>query len=272
MQFLNQLTSKILWAILIVALLVGGYVFLVRTLVKPPQIASTNTPQPINPNPTPTPNTNPNDFNPSLVDNSSATESNSNDPVYEEDLLPAIAQAEDVVISVPQKLERGGILKMYINNDGNKYPDPILYSPSKILKTDGLSPLGNDNKEVFQEVSGYFLVPEDGSYNFTIDFPSNWYIKETRHIRAKIDGVLLPTVRGGRLSLEKGWHKINLFLYAYNIDGNLLKVSWGQMGEESKPIKVWREVKEQALSPTPTPNNQPEILNTAQPTPVPVSK
>ncbi len=203
MQFLNQLTSKILWALLIVALLVGGYIFLVKSLVKPPQIAST--PQPTNPNPTPTPtpNTNPNDFNPSLVDNSSATTS-TNDPVYKEDLLPAIAQAEDVVIEVPQKLEKGGILKLYINNDGNKYPDPILYSPDKILKTEGLSLIGNDRKEVFQEVSGYFLVPEDGNYNFTLDFPSNWYwAKDTRNLRAKIDGVMLPTVRGGRVSLTR---------------------------------------------------------------------
>ena len=269
MQFLNQLTSKILWALLIVALLVGGYVFLVKSLVKPPQIAST--PQPTNPNPTPTPtpNTNPNDFNPSLVDNSDPNTSNSSGAVYEEDLLPAIAQAEDVVISVPQKLEKGGILKMFINNDGNKYPDPILYSPSKVLKTEGLSPVGNDKKEVFQEVSGYFLVPENGNYNFTLDFPSNWYwAKDTRNLRAKIDGVMLPTTRGGRVSLEKGWHKINLFMYAYNVDGNLLKVSWGLQGEESKPLKVWREVKDQTARRTPTNNRQPEIFKTAQPVPV----
>lgn len=38
------LSSKIFWALLVVALLVGGYVFLVKNLVKPPQLA-TNTQQ-----------------------------------------------------------------------------------------------------------------------------------------------------------------------------------------------------------------------------------
>ena len=222
MQFINQLTNKIFWGFLILALLVGGYVFLVRNLVKPPQISGTDTPL-------------------DQKSQNSLTNSNNADSDH---ILPAIAQPEDVVLEVPKKLERGGILKVYINNDGNQYPDPLEYSPSKVLKTEGLALISNQPRtNQFQEASGFFLVNKSGNYNFLVNIPSTWRRNNLKsaYLRLKIDGFALASPSGGKVYLEKGWHKISFFT-SYAIKGEYPTVSWGAEGETAKPLAVWRDV------------------------------
>lgn len=245
MQFVNGLFSKILWALLIVVLLAGGYIFLVRNLVKPPQIATTPTqPNPTSPPPTPSnsnssPDGNIDDFNPTLVERTDDV-----DPT--EDMLPALAQDEDVVLEMPEKLEPGGILKYYLNTDDAPHPDPVKYSPIEVYQTEGLELVSiKRNSQNFQEVSGYFRVEETDYYNFIVNLPQDWQRNnlDSEEIRLKIDGFKLPSHLGGKVYLEKGWHKINFFL-DHLVDSDYPTITWAKEGEVAKPLKVWREVVE----------------------------
>lgn len=266
MQFVNGLFSKILWGLLVVVLLAGGYIFLVRNLVKPPQIATTPTqPNPTSP-PTPIPSNSSSsqvdtdDFNPTLVD---GTDSDSNSSTDVEDMLPALAQAEDVVLEMPQKLEPGGILKYYLNTDDARYPDSIKYSPVEVYKTEGLELVSVErNSNNFQEVEGYFRVKETGYYNFLVNVPQKWkgHDLDSREVKLKIDGFVLPSTLGGKVYLEKGWHKIAFFLNL-TVDGDYPTITWAEEGEVAKPLKVWREVVEKE---TETVEERPQELVTSE--------
>lgn len=160
-------------------------------------------------------------------------------PQANSQVLPALALPEQVALQVPKKLEMGGILKIYYNNDNNSKPDPILYSPLRVLKTPGLN-LIPTNEDKFSEASGYFLVDKYGIYNFATILPTNNYM-DLDDIRVKIDGTLLPNVKGGRLELERGWHYVTLFMKTGRYDPKLVRVSVGREGETLKPLQVWRE-------------------------------
>ena len=238
MQIFNQLFGKIIWFFLVIILLVGGYIYLVRNLVKPPQITN-NQPIPTN---TPTPN----------VTNSDSTVINSttvaDDNQLEGDILSAIAQPDGVVIEAPERLEPGGILKVYTNTDNAEYPDPLNYSPTKVIKTDGLEMTNiNGSSSKFQSAEGYFLVPETGEYDFVVKLPKDYKDVEVESLRTKIDGVVLPDSIGGKIYLEEGYHKISLF-NNYPVIGNYPSINWAATGEKVKPLKVFREVETKAVN------------------------
>ena len=243
MQIFNQFFSKIIWAIVVVVLLVGGYIYLVRNLVKPPQIAN-NQPIPTTP---PTPNTaqNPTNSTPTVVQSSTISDNNTD---LEGDILPAIAQPDGVVIEAPERLEPGGVLKVYTNTNDAEYPDPLNYSPSRVINTNGLEMANLEEKEnKFQEVEGYFLVPETGEYDFVVKLPKNYKDVEVESLRTKIDGIVLPDSLGGKIYLEEGYHKISLF-NGYPVIGNYPSINWAATGEELKPLKVFREVETEAVN------------------------
>ncbi|MDJ0592989.1 MAG: hypothetical protein QNJ72_23880 [Pleurocapsa sp. MO_226.B13] len=233
MQIFNQLLGKIIWAVIVMILLIGGYIYLVKNLVKPPQIVN-NQPIPTTP---PTPNTN--NSNPTVVQ--SVPDNNAD---LSGDILPAIAQPDGVIIEAPERLEPGGILKVYTNNNGAEYPDPLNYSPSKVIKTNGLS-MVNVEKESrkFQEASGYFLVPETGDYNFVVELPESYKDVEIGSLNVKVDGIVLSSPDGGEIYLEQGYHQISL-LNSYSVKGDYPTINWAATGEEVKPLKVFREVEE----------------------------
>jgi hypothetical protein len=278
MRFFGDAASKLLWGLVIVLAIAAGMAWFVRAFLQPPDLSASqsNLPAPVT-----TPNdqtTSPDvvtsdDSDPSQVsttDTSTTTTTTDSSTTTAPDTattpgtetLPAIAQAEDVVVKVPNQVEKGGILKLFTNNDGNDYPDPIQYSPEKILKTTGLSLIGISERGKFQEVSGYLLVEETGNYNFTIDYPESWqyWAREKSNFRMKIDGQTLPTSKGGRVSLEKGWHTVSLFLNA-SVDGNLFRVSWGREGETLKPIVIWREVEEKTATTKPSQTSEPNVAS-----------
>ena len=210
-KFFDELIGKILWGVFILVLLVGGYNFLVRSLIKPPQINSpvTNSiPLPKNPN-----------------------------------LLPALSQEKDVMLEAPKKLEKGGILKIYQNIDRNLYPNPLRYNPSEIIKTDGIELISlAKDKHLFQEASGYFIVEENSHYNFSLNTPPTWKEKRLKidKLNIKIDGFILEFPRGGEIYLEKGWHKISLFSQL-DLEGEYISISWQEKDKPIKPVRVWRE-------------------------------
>ena len=254
MQFVNNLFSKVLWALLVVVLLASGYIFLVRNLVKPPQITNTPTQPDPDPNPQTTPTNsnsstlnNPDDFNPDLVGGTDVID----DVELSDGMMPALAQAEDVVLEMPEKLEPGGILKYYLNTTREKYPDPVKYSPIKVYKTEGLELISIEpNSYNFQEVFGYFLVDESANYNFIVNIPTSWNRKiNNGDLHLKIDGFRLPNYMGGKVYLEKGWHKIDYYLY-FVIKSSYPTIAWGKEGEVAKPLKVWREVEEKKTEAT----------------------
>lgn len=247
MRFFGDAASKVLWAIVIILAVGAGLTWFIRGFLSPPDLSANsggNTPTNVVTSPDDsTPVTTIEENEPTSVVTTDNSTSPDNSTVNGDEPMPAIAQAEDVVMEVPEKVEKGGILKLYTNNDGNEYPDPIQYSPEKILKTTGLSLVGMGERGKFQEVSGYILVKEDGNYNFVVDYPEDWnyWARKREHFRTKIDGQTLPTTKGGRLTLEKGWHTISVFLYAYRVDASAVRVSWGREGEPLKPLQIWRE-------------------------------
>ena len=133
-KFFDELISKILWTMLGLCILVAGYNYLVSNLIKPPKLNSNQT----------------------------------NYPSINSNVLPALAQQQEPIIQASKKLEKGGILKIYENIDRNIYPNPLQYSPDKIIKTDGLElmSLAKDS-HLFQEASGYFLVKRNGNPHFS---------------------------------------------------------------------------------------------------------
>lgn len=255
MRIFSDVGSKFVWFIIVVLAVGFGYVFVLRNFLNPPPatvapVSTSSSPvQPLAPAQSPnsvatssgtgepSPILVPNSENSSSVDNT-----NSSSTSTDSSPMPALALPDEVALKVPKKLEKGGLLKVYVNNDNNETPDPIQYSPSKVLKTPGLSVINTSDRSEFQEVSGYFLVEKPGNYNLTIDYPQSYYWARLSNFRTKIDGIPLPTSKGGRVALDRGWHHVSFFLYATNIEANSIRALFGSEGETLKPLVVWREV------------------------------
>jgi hypothetical protein len=255
MGFLGDLGKKALWFVFGLLLLGAGYVFIVKTFLAPPPVAQNASVPPVAAPPAPSSDTPPAPgVSPTPLD-ASAT---SPDPAMTPGVSstpgsspaavggvsqPAIALPDQVALKVPKQLEKGGVTKIYINNDGNDAPEPALYSPSKVIKSEGLGLL-TLNKDQFQEVSGYIMAPETGSYNFTV--LNYGRVNRLTSLRLKINGVALPAIQGGRIMLDKGWHQVSFFANFgngyYQLDPSTVRVEWGREGETLKPLDIYREV------------------------------
>lgn len=259
MKVFSDIGSKFIWFIIVILAVGFGYVFVLRNFLNPPPatvspVSPSSSPvQALSPAPSPdsvainsntgepSPTLVPDNENSSNVDDVSSSTTSTTDT--ESSPMPALALPDEVALKVPEKLEKGALLKVYVNNDDNEYPDPIQYSPSKVLKTPGLSVVSTSNRSEFQEVSGYFLVEKPGNYNLTVSYPQDYYWAKLSNFRTKIDGISLPTPKGGRVALDPGWHHVSLFLYASNVDANSIRTLFGREGETLKPLIVWRETK-----------------------------
>lgn len=270
MKAINSFFSNIIWFILIALSVAGASVLALRYLSPPPVTtlpssgsvptptpkpqateATPSTPastlDPSNPNRAASPTDPPTPAQVPLTPTTSSatpTPTNTSETATSPNpaAMPALALPTQVVLNAPKKLEKGAILSIYDNVDNNSSPDPINYSPTSRKKTAGLSLIYVENG--FQEVSGYFLAEKTGTYAFVLSFPHN-YSLDTNNLRLRIDGQPLSNVKGGNLILEKGWHQVDLFLYAPNnalVPGQI-QVKWGLEGSNLKPLQVWREVK-----------------------------
>lgn len=255
MKVFSDIGSKFIWLIIVVLAVGFGYVFVLRNFLNPPPatvspVSPSSSPvQALSPAPSPdsvainsntgepSPTLVPDNENSSNVDDVSSSTTSTTDT--ESSPMPALALPDEVALKVPQKLEKGGVLKIYDNNDGNENPDPVMYSPTKVVQTKGMSVIELDRGQ-FQEVSGYFLVKDTGTYNFTVG-PSLVPYLRLSDLRTRIDGSTLPNVKGGRVALEEGWHQVSLFVNTSNVTA--LSLSWGREGETLKPLAVWRETK-----------------------------
>lgn len=209
-KFLDELISKVLWMMLGFIVLLAGYNYLVNNLIKPPKLTSNST-------------------------NYQNTPSN---------VIPAVPPQPEPILQATQKFEKGGILKIYHNKDRNIYPNPLRYTPDKVIETDGLE-LTSIKKDsyFFQEVSGYFKVDKHGNYNFILNTPETWDKESLKinELSIKIDGYILELPTGGEIYLEKGWHKIAIFSQQ-EIAGEYPSLSWQEVGQAIKPVRVWREI------------------------------
>lgn len=257
MKVFGDIGSKFVWFIVIVLAVGFGYVFILKNFLNPPPatvlpvspssspaqaLSPAQSPNSVSASPLtgePSPILVPDSENSSTVNNVSSSSTTD----IESSPMPALALPDQVALKVPEKLEKGALLKVYVNNDDNESPDPIEYSPSKVLKTPGLALVNTSNRSEFQEVSGYFLVEKPGNYNLTVSYPQEYYWAKLSNFRTKIDGISLPTPKGGRVALEPGWHHVSLFLYARNVEVNSIRPLFGLEGETLKPLIVWRETK-----------------------------
>lgn len=158
--------------------------------------------------------------------------------------LPALELSNKVALTVPLKMERGAKRFTFKNVDDNSRPDPDNYSPIDTKPVAGLS-LTSLKQSEFQQVEGYILVEKTGNYAFVVSFPDNLYLDFT-NLRLRIDGQPLSNVKGGNVTLEKGWHKVDLFYWeANNSTGggaNQIEIKWGLEGSNLKRMQTWREV------------------------------
>jgi hypothetical protein len=210
----------------------------------PPQSSDGQAPE-TSATPTPAPST-PSSTTPSLVTSSPTATPNKYLPTSEPNnsnssALPALALPNQVVLSVPKKLKPGAMLSIFENVDNNNRPDPINYSPTTTKEVAGLS-LTSVKQSEFQEVSGYFLAERSGNFAFVITIPDNSNLDST-NLRLKIDGQPLSNVKGGSVTLDKGWHKVDLFYFESNSSTvNQIQVKWGLEGSNLKRLQTWREV------------------------------
>jgi hypothetical protein len=216
--FFSSIASKGLGLIFGLVLLVGVFILIVKIFLPPPaplSLAPAGT----------VPATPSNPASNGLVGNSQ----------------PAIALPDQVTIKAPKNLEKGAISKIYINNDNNQAPEPDLYSPSRVIKTSGLT-LHKLDRQRFEQISGYIIAPKTGLYSFTIANAARY---NPAFLQLKIDGNTLPTVSGGQVDLEQGVHQIEFFAYlgddTYMVKPDSIQVTWGRAGETLKPLQVMRE-------------------------------
>ena len=277
-NFFGSVTSKILWLVVGLLVIGGAAAWFIKGFLAPPDLGSqSNAPSLVtapDPDKSATPlatsteeesvtsiataNEEPNSIGETEIVESSPTTVTSNSS--QEDMIPAITQAEDVVVEVPDKIEKGGVLKIYTNHDNSDYPDTVRYSPTDIQETSGLTFAGNNDRKKFQEVSGFIVVPESGEYNFNVEYPSDWHNTKLSSLRLEVGQLTFPQPTGGRIKLEEGIHPISLFMWATRTTGKDVRVSWGQVGEPLEPIEIYREVKDEVAS-------QPQQISTPEATP-----
>jgi len=270
-RFFEEISNKIIWVVLVLVFLSLGYVFLVRNFLNPPKTSKNPTnPTKINPiNPVS------NDNNPttpvapviSTPDNSTPvttpdTQETTFDPLEinnPNDWQPTIKKIpkpSKKVIPVPKKLERGAVLSIYENEIEELNPEPHLYEPKSVVKISDLRfSYWNPKKGEFQEVTGYFYIPESGNYKFYISgishFDNKYY--DRNFLSLSINGIALSNRKGGNLNLEKGWHYISFYLNPKpqveykNVGTPYVNVYWGKGGLKGRPLKpliVYRSVEE----------------------------
>lgn len=249
-----------------------GCVFVIKNFLNPPQatIPPAQQTQPVaappaNNQQNPTKQTSQTNQNQSQPTNSSGTNSSTpvSDPSSNDDPelvadtnnIPTVEQPEEKVLEIPEKLEPGAELKVYINNDDAKKPNPASYSPSKIARTENISLQAKEETDIFQESSGYFKVEKSGEYNVVVEAPGKSYYYDKGNLVTKIDQEPLKDFRGGRIALDKGWHKLDLFYnpsgYAKKVDESQIKVKMGTPGNLAKNIDIWRPVESEETSQNP---------------------
>ena len=269
MRILEEISSKLFWLFLTLLLLTGGYVFIVKNFLNPPKIASipnvTTAPtKPTTPNiqpnsardisppetkpstPETNPETNPNDWQPEL-------ETTSKQNTQEVAKIRELKPPSERIISIPKKLKRGAILSIYENEIEETNPEPHLYQPKLVLEIPALRFAGWFHlRNEFQEVRGFFYVPSDGTYNFSVANISHLKDKylERIFLSLSIDGITFPSREGGQINLESGWHLINFYFNPQpqiadsNVRITRVNVNWSQLGEPLKPLVVYREFTE----------------------------
>lgn len=266
MRFFSDLTNKLFWFVLGVIFLSFGYLFVIRNFLNPPKISTVpsippqTTPNPqVVSHPSNVPSSNPVDWQPNL--DRSQTKTSEKNPLDWQPNLDTMPAGK--VIEVPKRLTKGAILYVYENEIDETNPDPDLYRPKLKLKMPSLRLVEWFDSE-FQNATGFFYVPEDGTYKFAIEQVKKLKLfreyKERNLLKLSINGTPFKRYEGGTISLEKGWHYVNLYFnplksylhsnvfyrYPKNLDERLdiwisdFNVNWGKEGNSLTPLVTYR--------------------------------
>jgi len=175
MKFFSEFSNKIIWAIVSVLLIGVGYLAILNIWLKPkskPVMVST-------PNPT--------------ITNTPKTQQT------KEDLISALAKAEEIEVINPQELVQGGIHKIHagLTPERSTSYETVLTQEFKFREV---------NKS--QEISGFFEVPKTGYYLFKVFGTKPELGNTDTRLRLRINGA---TIRNEKESvyLQKGWHNLN---------------------------------------------------------------
>ena len=258
MRFFSELSNKLFWLILGIVFLSLGYFFVVRNLLNPPRIANV-------PTSNSSPNSTPQSKSNTSLSESKETNFSENDPLkWQPELKETsssneqIIQANKEIIPIPKNLKRGVFLSIYHNEIEEINPEPHLYQPKFVIDAPNLVfaswyPKYNE----FQEVQGFFYVPENSSYDFFVRRTEaiDNYLNQNPNARIlslSINGFKFLSHKGGTINLEKGWHHVSLFFnppLGYQnpraLGASLISVWWSKGNQKQyKPLRVYREVKE----------------------------
>ena len=203
MRFFEELTSKILWFVLGLILLSFGYIFVIINFLNPPKLLigagyvailniwlkpKTNqiitNPTIVNTSPNPTPTT---------ITNNPQTKQT------KEDLISALAQAEEIEIINPQELVRGGIHKIH----AGLTPERSTGYESALTQE---FKFHNVNKT--QEIAGFFEVPKTGYYHFKVFGTKPELGNTDTRLRVRVNGAKVHN-ENRSIYLQQGWHALN---------------------------------------------------------------
>lgn len=85
------------------------------------------------------------------------------------------------------------------------------------------------------EFAGYVRVPSDGFYEFAVESDDGAILQIDDEVVVDNDGTHGPRTASGHIPLRQGFHKLQL-RYFQSEGGAWLRVLWGVMGTELKPI------------------------------------
>lgn len=239
MKFFGEFYNKIIWAIASVLLIACGYVAILNIWLKPKPIPVTATQSNL---PAATNNKSQTNSISTNQTDSNQTKAKEN-PSSEDNLIRALAPANEVNLINPKQLEKGGTLSLFPT-----YHSPLRNAPHKIItNTNTLI-----NQEATQELNGFFKVPEDGFYHFKVYGLNNRAFSQYEKTRAfaRINGVAINN-NSNSIYLTEGWHHFTFeFTYYYKpgfrgnlnsfIDFDKLAFKWREKEDKSfENIELW---------------------------------
>jgi len=233
MRFFSDISNKLIWVFVTLLLLAAGYVAVLNFWLKPKNNQVSNNPQlTINPQSnqqskqtntnTQTINSTPQQTNTNTQTiNSTSQQTNTNTQTTNQvsqtvtSLAPALAQANEVELVVPQTLVKGAILEVFDNQIPNR---------SVPEKTTIIDELKLSDTEKVQQLTAFFFIPETGHYHFKVYGINKKNKNKRTFFPLRIDGAMVYNPEQ-RLLLDKGWHQLNFqsFFYRYYNDD---RFSW----------------------------------------------
>ena len=232
MRIFGDIVRKIIWIVIALLLIGGGFVAILKLFFSNPNQTTTSTLA--NPNNKPISTSNPTNSN---------SNNNSQNTTALSSYISALAQAEEVELIRSNKLEKGAVLRLYDS------PNLGRATTTKVMNISEMRFLG---VEQCQSLEAFFEAPENSQYIFNLvgfnRYENHYRSKADQELLIRINGHTLENSAKGQLFLNKGWHSVQVQYRDYQCDDvastfNLkeLALKWRKPEEKSfKSLTTWR--------------------------------